>query len=721
MNKSARGDSEAHPLALSEEDRIIKNGDLLGLWDDSLDIALEGAHFHGIFWKGMRYISRWLLQIGDARPLPFSTSGESINSRKPSPFFGQVRLLGPSLSRFLPFEPEDPFRVEGEVLTERSRFCGPTWILEEVTIYNPSSRDICIPVSIHFDADFHDMMDVRGIRDRLASELPTLTELLPGGRVLQFSNHGLDGLIRTTTLRFSGPSPEWDGTHLRRMLPVPSRGKAVFRTVSEFRERRPSAGRAATIPASLPGVSLRSLGKHVEKDREDSRKFRKMWPTIKGTGVPLARWADNAVEDLRVMLSRTRQGPFPYAGAPWFSTPFGRDALITGFSTLWAYPPLTRSVLSFLAAQQATKDDPFRDAEAGKILHEFRYGEAASDPTVPFGRYYGSVDATPLFVALSWAYFRRTRDREFLQSIKTPLFRAMKWIERRGVHPDSGFLVYSKDPRNGLIQKGWKDSGDSVFGHDGRIATHPIALCEVQGYLYMAYVGFAGLLSIYGDTDTARSFERKALLLRQRFNDLFWSPKIRMFSLALDGENRPCEVRTSNAGHLLMSGIALPSLARVTAEESLKEDLFSGWGIRTLGSGEVRYNPASYHNGSVWPHDNAMIMAGLSRYGLDKELAVLSGAYFDSLSMFPAERPPELYCGFPREAAGGLLSYPTSCRIQAWSVASFFLCIQSLARLDFSGEPFPGSLDAHLPSNLESLEISGIEPVSTSQGTPPTE
>ena len=697
-------DAQTHvPLALTINDHLQKNGDFLGLWDNTMDFEAGRVPFYGLYWKGMRHLSKLLLLLDGRALLPLFSAIPSRDGISPSPYFRHLRLLGPSLSSFLDGSGDPNFSIDGPLLIDRRRFCFANGLVEEFTVHNHGPYPIQVPITMRLEADFVDIMDVRGIRTPLPKHRVTDT-YSKSTNSLTLSCLGQDKIERETIVQAENMALVWKERGLTGMLALSPKQSVTTRIQIQCREK---TGKIFKANVARARKNLMPISRRLEKDLREQKKFRKMWPNISCGGVPLSRWTNNAINDLRILLTPTRHGPFPYAGIPWFSTPFGRDALITGFSTLWAFPSLTKSVLLFLAATQAKEDDPSRDAEKGKILHEFRYGEAGSDPMVPFGRYYGSIDATPLFIALSWEYLRRTKDYRTIFRLKNPLAKAMKWIEQTGIDPSTGFLAYSADKGKGLVQKGWKDSGDSVFHATGELAIGPIALAEVQGYLYMAYHGYSKLTEVYGDRAAGEQFEKKAHDLKDRFNKHFWSEKIRMFALALDGRGNRCEVRTSNAGHLLFSGIAHEKYAKVTSREMLKSDMFSGWGIRTLGTKEVRYNPVSYHNGSIWPHDNAIILAGFSRYNLERELSILAEAYFKTLSFLPAERPPELYCGFEKEPdSEGPLSYPTSCRIQAWSVASIFLAIQAIASLDFDASArFTVSHYAQRVPSLRSLQI----------------
>ncbi|NDY41353.1 amylo-alpha-1,6-glucosidase [Dissulfurirhabdus thermomarina] len=669
---------------VDDRTRVLKHGNGFAVFDRYGDILNIGRGEQGIYHEDTRHLSRLEIRLNDRRPLLLYSTVKSDNTLL------TVDLANPDFE--VPGEGRIP---QGAVHVFRSKVLHGGACIEHIRLHNYACCPVAFTLEVFFDADFADIFEVRGTERRARGR-----DLAPRVRrdTVIFGYRGRDGVVRRTWVT-SDPAPTeaWAGG-FRYRVRLPARGATdiylrVACQADETRVRDLAAAYRDIYTGLQQGVAASWHRQcYVSTSNEQFND-----------------WLNRAYADLRMLTTPTGHGLYPYAGVPWFSTVFGRDGIWTGLECLWHNPDLARGVLRYLAAFQADDEDPATDAQPGKILHEVRRGEMARTGEVPFGRYYGSVDATPLFVVLAGAYFGRTGDREFLRELWPHVQRAIEWIDTYGDVDGDGFVEYARRTPRGLVNQGWKDSEDAVFHADGTLARGPVALCEVQGYVYEAKRAAARLARALEAPGAAERWEAEARLLRDRVEAAFWWPERGTYVLALDGEKRPCRVAASNPGHLLFSGLPDRRRAAELAQTFLAPAFFSGWGVRTLAETECRYNPMSYHNGSVWPHDNAIIAAGLARYGHKVEAARILAGLFDASIFMDLHRLPELFCGFARRPGEGPTHYPVACLPQAWASGAVFLLLQAVLGLEFR----PGAREIRfrhplLPAFLEEVKLENL-------------
>jgi glycogen debranching enzyme len=662
--------------------RVMKQGDTFALFDHYGDIKPVGLEEEGVYHEGTRFLSSMVLRFGSERPMFLSSTVRHDGALL------TVDLTNPDVT-----EEGRLIVPRGTLHIQRSKLLWQGVCYERLVLRNYGRAAMRAQLAFHFAADFADIFEVRGLRRARRGRF--LDPRVGDGEVV-LGYQGLDGVERYSSLRFDpAPAALDDGLADYDLTLLPGERRELFVTLSC------SVARALPRPLRwehAAAVVKDSVGAHIGRGVR-----------ISTSNEQLEQWLKRSRADLAMMTTETPEGLYPYAGIPWFSTPFGRDGIITARECLWIDPELTRGVLRFLAANQATEHDPDRDAEPGKIFHELRRGEMAALQEIPFGCYYGSVDSTPLFVMLAGAFYRRTGDLDEVERLWPHVASALDWIETSGDLDGDGFVEYQRRSRNGLTNQGWKDSYDSVFHADGSLAEGSIALCEVQGYAYAARLAGADLAAALGFHDRAIDLERAAERLRRRFEAAFWCEDLDTYALALDGAKRPCRVRASNPGHCLFAGIASTLRASRLAATLLGADSFSGWGLRTLAAGEARYNPMSYHDGSIWPHDNALIAHGLARYGLkDEALRIFTGLYDASLCL-DLYRLPELFCGFDRAPGSSPTQYPVACSPQAWASGAVFLLLEACLGLEIDATARRVRFRRPvLPPFLEEIEIANL-------------
>ncbi|MCP1560728.1 UNVERIFIED_ORG: glycogen debranching enzyme [Methylobacterium sp. SuP10 SLI 274] len=707
---------EAQASLVDRPLRALKYGEAFAVLDSYGDIGwVPGPE--GLYFQDTRYLSRLALTIEDERPMMLSSAIQDDNGAL------SVDLTTPDIR----LDAGDETAIPRELIAiERTKFLFKGACYDRIGLRNYDTRRRRLRIGVTFDADYRDLFEVRGSdranRGKRTVERRSATEV-------QFRYAGLDEMVRTTSLHF-GPKPHTlepgkaefvvelePGANTSLFIRVVCQSHRAYTSAPGPERAGESAAaalsRAAGSLAEQPDRSLgegRVFARAYRDNRRDQRQITAGITTIISSNDQFNEGLCRATADLYMLATRTQEGIYPFAGIPWYSTVFGRDGIITAMMALWIDPNFGKGVLRFLAATQAKEVDPAADAQPGKVLHETRRGEMAMLGEVPFRHYYGTIDGTPLFVMLAAQYHEVTGDLDTIRAIWPQLKLALEWIDTYGDRDGDGFVEYARETEQGLANQGWKDSHDSIFHADGAMAKGPIALCEVQGYVYAAKRGAARLASMLGEDDLSVRLSAAANTLRENFDKAFWCEEIGTYALALDGAKRQCAVRSSNTGHALFTDIALPKRAAGVAAQLLSNDGFNGWGIRTIAKGEARYNPMSYHNGSIWPHDNAICALGLARYGLKEEAALVFEGMFDTSLYYDQKRLPELFCGFMRRRQRGPVNYPVACSPQAWAAAAPFAflaaCLgleidQARNRIRFRNPILPRFLDAVELFNLK--------------------
>ncbi|MFC4184182.1 amylo-alpha-1,6-glucosidase [Saccharococcus thermophilus] len=667
--------------------RVIKENDVFFLTDEKGNIPKSHPYGLGLYTKDTRFLSEFSLRINGEEPvLLFSDAAEN--------YVGTILLTNP------PIEKENQLVLWREsVQIERKRFIYNGVLYETIKLKNYFPKPITCEISVSFDVDFADMFIVRGFQ---TGKVGNRTGQTIDGNSLTFHYEGADGIHRATVITWDRPA-----------VSVDANGQVVFSFSLHYDEEQ-----AVTFMIQ-PQIGEQTAQKiMIDKDnalRRLEASYNEWHQNITRVATdykPLQRLIDRGIADLRVLLTDLGYGPFPVAGLPWFGVPFGRDSLIAALQMLPFYPQVAKGTLITMAQYQGKKLDPWRDEQPGKIMHELRFGELANTNQIPFTPYYGTVDATPLFLVLLTEYVKWTGDYNMVHQLKSHIEAALQWIDEYGDRDGDGFVEYHQESSKGIANQGWKDSGDSIVHRNGEYAKSPIALVEVQGYVYQAKMGLADIFEKLGEPNRATLLRRQAAELKEKFDAAFWMEDVQFYAIALDRKKQQVGTITSNPGHVLFAGMLDTDRQNAVIQMLLSPKMFSGYGIRTMAEGEAGYNPMSYHDGSVWPHDNSIILLGLSKLGKSREALTIMEGLIEAAAHFEYDRLPELFCGYSR-SFGKPVPYPVACSPQAWAAGTPLVFIQAMLGL------FPNSLREEIrlsPMLLDSMNVLKVENMAIGHG-----
>ena len=652
----------------------------------------------GVYFNDTRYLNTWEMTFNGGALVPLAhelrysgnTMVFSMTNRDFPEIGGNGRI------------PRDTFLIR-RVLTIQCDI-----LYEIVEIKNFDNRPHELQIEQWAGSKFDDIFEVRGyLRPHRGRMLPPQEFTENNHRITVLQYEGLDQRIRRSYVHrlFACEkirvSPGLAGYFTR--VQIPPKGTVSLKSIVSFDQfAEPQFNGKRFDELSVQDVMT------VLLQGTESLPFSSV--TIETDNAIVNRAIQNAKTDIYMLLTEEPHTDlYPYAGIPWFSAPFGRDGMITAYQMLPWFPDLAKGVLDYAFRMLGTKADAFTDEQPGKVFHEVRRGEMANTREIPFIPYYGSVDVTPLCLILLNEYIRWTLDVPKLKEWWPYAMRALEWIEMNGALSADGFLGYARQSATGLVNQGWKDSHDSIMHADGKLAVTPIHLCEVQAYVFKAKMGMSSLARLLGYHDLSARLRIEALRLRAQFMEAFWEPQGNFINLALDGDRNPCSVKSSNMGHCLWGEIVSPEHARHVVNHLVSDSMFSGYGIRTLSDLEVAYNPMSYHNGSVWPHDNSLIMEGLRFYGFTAELEKVSVALMNVLENSEDFRLPELFCGFRKRGSAPPIPYEVACKPQAWAAGSVFLMLKSMLGLSMDADQSYVVLKSPiLTDRIQSLEVRGL-------------
>ncbi|MBD1847074.1 amylo-alpha-1,6-glucosidase [Cyanobacteria bacterium FACHB-63] len=684
------------PILTLKDDDLFLLTDTFGNIGGSSDEGRSSGL--GLFCNDTRFLNRLELQLDGRPPILLSSTAEKG-------FVMSVLCTNPRLDDRIPAE---TIGIKRELVLNGGLF-------EEIEIANYSTEPVEFELSLSFGADFIDLFEVRGfarnqrgtLLRRLPSEPHEIDDMESFVAVdeaeqpieLTLAYQGLDGTILESRIDFVHHQPDIlkGYTALWQLRLQPHEKQKLGYRLQPLSNGRPVSKVSAPITLSQAKAAEFAEEQHwqqqVTQIRSDKNTFNRL--------------VERAEQDVYLLRQTFGKNKALSAGVPWFSTLFGRDSIIAASQTLLLDPQIARETLTILAHYQGKVDDEWREEQPGKILHEIRFGEMARCQEIPHTPYYGTVDATPLWLMLYAEYFSWTADYETLDRLWNNALAAMEWVDRN--LKETGYLSYQRKSKRGLDNQGWKDSGNCIVDRKGKLAQGAITLCEVQGYVYSAKVRLSQIARMKKRIDLADRWEEEARDLKVRFNRDFWMEDQDFCALALDGDGNPVDSITSNPGHCLQLGIFTPEKAYSVAERLRAPDMFNGWGIRTLSSLSPAYNPMGYHVGSVWPHDNALIAIGLRSLGLVDQALELCKGLLDMTRYQPYQRPPELFCGYDRTEDNEPVQYPVACTPQAWATGSIFQLVHMIVNLVPDA---PGNclrvIDPALPESINYLALKNL-------------
>ncbi|QKS70660.1 amylo-alpha-1,6-glucosidase [Paenalkalicoccus suaedae] len=656
--------------------RVIKEDDLFLLTDENGDIPKDHTYGPGLYTKDTRFLSEMTLTINKEKPIMLSSAADEN-------YIAEIIMTNPHQ------ETEEELLLWRESIEiKRKRFIHDGVLYEQIQLTSFAPKPIVFNFEMTFEADFKDMFIIRGFQH---GEIGTKNKTDVSTSSMTFHYSGADSIERATRI-------EWDK--------VPSyvkEGEIGFTCSLSHSETEtvtfaicPEIGDEKSTPIQADKALQALKDSYAEWEATTTK--------IHSNNDVFNRLIKRGVDDMRVLLTDMGYGKFPVAGLPWFGVPFGRDSLIAAMQLIPFRPEVAKGTLRTMASEQGKQKDPWRDEEPGKIMHEMRFGELANTGQVPFTPYYGTIDATPLFLLLLTDYVKWTGDLELFNELEENVSRALEWIDSYGDRDEDGFVEYHQEAAKGIANQGWKDSGDSIVHRNGDLAVAPIALAEVQGYVYEAKTSLASIYIHLGKKELSNKLQDEATKLAAAFEESFWMKEHDYYALALDGHNDQVGTITSNPGHVLRALMVKEDRAKKIVNMLLSDRMFSGFGIRTMAKGEAGYNPISYHNGTIWPHDNSLIILGMSKAFFFKEAAVAIKGLMDVAPSFEYDRLPELFCGYEKKA----VKYPVACSPQAWAAGTPLMCTQAMLGL------FPDALNKsiqlapYLPDGIDELTVTDM-------------